>query len=65
MLQFVKIVNMDIKKDDLSAVLETRSLSLEYLSMQKLIKIYEDFLKQFPTKLEDDMAILRDEKKAK
>lgn len=45
MLQFVKIVNMDIKKDDLSAVLETRSLSLEYLSMQKLIKIYEDFLK--------------------
>jgi hypothetical protein len=32
MLKFVKIINFNVKNDDIAAVLETRSLSLEYIS---------------------------------
>lgn len=52
----------NVKEDDLKCIVETRSISLEYLGLQKMKKIYEDFLGHFPTTLEQDMAILRDEK---
>lgn len=29
-LKFVKILNFDVKRDDIDAIIETRSLSLEY-----------------------------------
>lgn len=55
MLKFVKIVNFNVKSDDIASVLETRSLSLEYISFQKLKRVYEDFLTNFPTTLEEDL----------
>lgn len=65
MVKFIKIVSFDVKKDDIAAVLETRSLSLEYLCVQKLTGVYEDFLKRYPTSLDQDMALIRDEQSAK
>lgn len=59
----MKILLFNVKEDDLSTIIETRSISLEYLAFQKLKKIYEDFLGNFPTTLEQDMAIVRDENK--
>jgi len=50
-LKFVKILNFDIGRDDLEAIIETRSLSLEYQSLQKVQVVYEDFLESFPTTL--------------
>jgi hypothetical protein len=32
-LKFVKILNFNVKDDDISTVIETRSISLEYLSL--------------------------------
>lgn len=43
-LKFVKILNFNVKDDDISTVIETRSISLEYLSLQKLKGVYESFL---------------------
>ena len=58
-LKFIKILSFNVKEDDISCIIETRSLSLEYLSLQKLSKVYQDFLDQFPTTLQLDMADLR------
>ena len=58
-LKFVKILTFNVKDDDISCIIETRSLSLEFLSMQKLKKVYEDFLDVFPTTLSEDMRMLR------
>jgi hypothetical protein len=60
-LKFVKILTYDVKRDEINCIIETRSLSLEYLSLQKLRKVYEDFLKSFATSLDFDMKILRDQ----
>ena len=43
-LKFIKILTFNPKQDEIGCIIETRSLSLEYLSMQKLQKVYEDFL---------------------
>lgn len=59
-LKFIKILSFNVKEDDISCIIETRSLSLEYISLQKLQKVYQDFLEQFPTSLQEDMAVLRD-----
>jgi len=32
-LKFVKILNFDVQRDDIDAIIETRSLSLEYMSL--------------------------------
>jgi hypothetical protein len=61
-LKFVKILTYDVKRDEINCIIETRSLSLEYLSLQKLKKVYEDFLKTFATTLDFDMKLLRDSK---
>lgn len=60
MLKFVKILTYDVKRDEINCIIETRSLSLEYLSLQKLKRVYEDFLKSFPTTLDQDMKTIRD-----
>ena len=59
MLKFVKIVNFDVKKDEIACVLEARSISLEYMCIKKLIFIYQDFLNMFGTSLDEDLKILR------
>lgn len=64
-MKFVKILSFNVKEDDISTVIETRSLSLEYISLQKLKGIYEDFLNSFPTPLKDDLAMMRDPKQSK
>jgi len=35
-LKFIKILSFNVKEDDISCIVETRSLSLEYISLQKL-----------------------------
>ena len=35
---------------------------MEYLSMQKLKSVYEEFLANFPTTLEQDMDMLRNQR---
>ena len=40
-------------------IVETRSLSLEYLSFKKLLGVYERFLESFPTSLAQDLETLR------
>lgn len=64
MLKFVKILTYDVKRDEINCIIETRSLSLEYLSLQKLKRVYEDFLKSFPTTLDQDMKTIRDASQA-
>ena len=58
-LKFIKILTFNVKDDDISCIVESRSLSLEYLSLKKLKNVYEEFLKSFPTTLNEDMDILR------
>ena len=62
-LKFIKILTFNVIDDDISCIVESRSLSLEYLSLKKLKNVYEEFLKSFPTTLNEDMAILRKERK--
>ena len=64
-LKFIKILSFNVKEDDISCIVETRSLSLEYISLQKLQKVYQDFLEQFPTTLAQDMSDLRSPAKVK
>lgn len=40
LLKFMKILSFNVKEDDISCIVETRSLSLEYISLQKLQKVY-------------------------
>ena len=65
MLKFIKIINFNVKTDDITTVVETRSLSLEYISFQKLKAVYEDFLNNFPTTLKEDLDFMRDSEKMK
>jgi len=58
-LKFIKIINFNPDLDDFSCILESRSLSLEYLSFQRLLAVYENFLKSFPTSLADDSKLLK------
>ena len=60
MLKFIKIINFNVKTDEISTVVETRSLSLEYVSFQKLRAVYEDFLNNFPTTLREDLDFMKD-----
>jgi hypothetical protein len=48
-LKFIKILSFNIKDDDISCIVETRSLSLEFISFQKLKQVYESFLTTFET----------------
>ena len=61
-LKFIKILTFNVKEDDLACIVESRSVSLEYLSMQKLKSVYEEFLANFPTTLEQDMDMLRNQR---
>ena len=65
MLKFIKIINFNVKTDDITTVVETRSLSLEYISFQKLKAVYEDFLNNFLTTLKEDLDFMRDSEKMK
>lgn len=58
-LKFIKILTFNVKDDDLSCIIETRSMSLEYLSLKKLKTVYMEFLATFPTSFEEDMEMLR------
>ena len=62
-LKFIKILTFNVKEDDIACIIESRSLSLEYLSLTKLKQVYSDFLAQFPTTLEEDMKLLRGDRK--
>lgn len=61
MLKFIKILTFNVREDDISCIVETRSLSLEYISLQKLKKVYEDFLGNFPTTLKEDNRIMKED----
>lgn len=65
MLKFVKVINFNVKNDDITTVIETRSLSLEYISLQKLKGVYEDFLNNFATSLQEDLELMRDPLRSK
>lgn len=58
-LKFIKILTYNVHEDDLQVIVETRSLSLEYLSLKKLQGVYERFLESFPTTLAEDLEMLR------
>ena len=58
-LKFIKILTFNVREDDLQCIVETRSLSLEYLSFKKLLGVYERFLESFPTDLKRDLELLR------
>ena len=60
-LKFIKILTFNVHEDDISCIVETRSLSLEYISLQKLKKVYEEFLESFPTSLKEDNRILKED----
>lgn len=60
-LKFIKILTFNVHDDDISCIVETRSLSLEYISLQRLMKVYEEFLESFPTSLKEDNRILRED----
>jgi hypothetical protein len=60
-LKFLKILTFNVHEDDISCIVETRSLSLEFLSLQKLLKVYEEFLDTFPTTLKVDNRILKED----
>ena len=65
MLKFIKIINFNVKTDEINTVVETRSLSLEYVSFQKLKAVYEEFLNNFPTTLKEDLEFMKDPIKMK
>lgn len=61
-LKFVKILTFNINEDDLACIIETRSLSLEFLSLQRLKNVYDNFLSSFGTSLKEDLRILKEER---
>lgn len=40
-VKFIKILTFNVHEDDLACIIESRSLSLEYLSFKKLRTVYE------------------------
>lgn len=62
-VKFIKILTFNVHEDDLACIIESRSLSLEYLSFKKLRTVYEQFLASFPTSLDQDLKILRSEER--
>jgi Ca2+-binding EF-hand superfamily protein len=53
-LKFIKILNFNVKEDGIVCIVETMSISLEYVSFQRLKTVYEEFLKCFATTIEED-----------
>ena len=43
-----------MRDDDIDCIINTRSLSLEYLSLQKLRETYEAFISSFPSTFKQD-----------
>lgn len=62
-LKFIKILTFNVKEDDIACIVESRSLSLEYLSFKKLKSVYDQFLASFPTTLAQDLEMIRGEKR--
>lgn len=62
-LKFIKILTFNVREDDLAVIVESRSISLEYLSFKRLKAVYEEFLAGFPTTLEEDLKMIREERK--
>lgn len=60
-LKFIKILTFNVHEDDISCIVETRSLSLEYISLQRLKKVYEEFLESFPTTVKEDSRIMKED----
>jgi hypothetical protein len=50
-----------VHDDDISCIVETRSLSLEYISLQRLKVVYDEFLESFPTTVAEDQRIMKDD----
>lgn len=48
----MKILHFNVKEDDLECIIGTRSISLEFIALQNLKKLYQDFLDKFPTTLD-------------
>ena len=46
----------------MSCIMGSRSLSLEYLSFQKLAQVYEEFLEGFSTSIKDDETIMKEKR---
>ena len=61
-LKFIKILTFNVREDDLACIVETRSVSLEYLSFKRLKGVYEEFLQSYPTTLEEDLHMMRNER---
>ena len=64
-LKFIKILTFNVREDDLACIIETRSISLEYMSLKKLKVVYEEFLASYPTTLEQDYDLMRGENRSK
>ena len=62
-MKFIKILTFNVHEDDLACIIESRSLSLEYLSFKRLRTVYEQFLSSFETTLEEDLRLLRGEER--
>lgn len=56
-------MTFNVHEDDLACIIESRSLSLEYLSFKRLRTVYEQFLTSFETTLEEDLRLLRGEER--
>ena len=61
-LKFIKILTFNVREDDLATIVETRSISLEYLSMKRLKTVYEEFFASYPTTLDEDLDMLRNQR---
>ena len=62
LLKFIKILNLNLQEDDMVCIVESRSLSLEYISFQRLKSVYEEFLKSFPTTLSEDTLLMKEKR---
>jgi len=56
----LKILQFNVREDDIGCIIETRSISLEYLALSRLQKVYEEFIESFPTTLKEDFEIMRE-----
>ena len=58
----MKILYFNLQEDDINCIIEQRSLSLEYISFQRLKTVYEEFLTSFPTSLAEDQRIMKEKR---
>ena len=61
-LKFIKILTFNVREDDLACIVETRSISLEYLSFKRLKGVYEEFLASYKTTLEEDLFLIKNKR---